>query len=214
MFTMYPKVNQQILIDIVQKGMAYRSIIAEYQDNEILIGIPMSDRIGILPNGTEIEISYKLGDNLFRFSSEITGKKLDNIPLYRIQKPTEKKIYRIQRRENFRVNLHLKLLLLENEYTTVNVSAGGLLFSASGKLDLQEGQAITGQVLVPNVQVHDRDFEFITFHGEIKRIYQSEDKALTFVAVEFTEIDPNDQTVIVQSCFEQQRKMRLRTNYS
>ncbi|MEW8986981.1 MAG: PilZ domain-containing protein, partial [Bacillus sp. (in: firmicutes)] len=162
------------------------------------------------PNGTEIEISYKVGENLYKFSSEITGKKLDNIPLYRILKPIEKKIYRIQRRENFRVNLHLKLVLLENEYTTVNVSAGGLLFSGPGKLDLKEGQPLTGQVLVPNVQAHD--LEFITFHGEIRRVYQSEDKTHTFVAVEFTEISPKDQTIIVQSCFEQQRKMRLRTN--
>ncbi|NMD69083.1 hypothetical protein HHO41_02195 [Bacillus sp. DNRA2] len=207
---MFPKVNQQILIDIVQKGVSYRTIIAEYQDDEILIGIPMSDMVGVLPNGTEIDVTFKSGENLFRFTSEIIGKKLDRIPLYRIHKPSEKKIYRIQRRENFRVNLHLKLFLLENEYTTVNVSAGGLLFSTHGKIGLHEGQIVSGQVVVPNIQNHE--FELVPFEGEIRRIYPSEDKQYTFAALQFTEIDPKNQTLIIQSCFEQQRKLRLRTN--
>lgn len=207
---MYPKVNQQILIDIVQKGISYRSIVAECEDDEILIGIPMSDQIGILVNGTEVDISFKSGDNLYKFTSAIVGKKLDKIPLYRIEKPNEKKIYRIQRRENFRVSLNLKLILLENEYMTVNVSAGGLLFSALGRLNFCEGQVISGQVLVPNL--HNHEFEFVSFEGEVKRVYQSENRERTFVALEFTEIEPEDQTIIIQSCFDQQRKMRLRTN--
>ncbi|WP_318507735.1 flagellar brake protein [Bacillus sp. T3] len=204
---MYPKVNQQILIDVVDKNISFKTIIAENGENEILIGIPMVDQIGILPNGMEIDVTFRTGDDMFRFPSEIIGKKIDNIPLYIIRKPHEKQIIKIQRRENFRVNLNLKLLLNDIEYTTVNVSAGGLLFSGSDKTDLKEGEIMTGTVVVPNVQTHE--IEFVTFQGEIRRVYDHEIKGLKYFAMQFIEIDPQDQTKIVQSCFEQQRQMRL-----
>lgn len=204
---MYPKVNQQILIDVANKDLSFRSIIAENTDNEIFIGIPQSNNIGILPNGMEIDITFRAGDDLYKFSTEIMGKKLDNIPLYIIQKPHEKQIHRIQRRENFRVNLNLKLLLNETEYTTVNVSAGGLLFSAREATDLQEDEMVSGIVLVPNVQNHE--LEEVAFQGQIRRIYTQDNNGLKYIAMEFIEINQQDQTKIIQSCFEQQRQMRL-----
>jgi c-di-GMP-binding flagellar brake protein YcgR len=190
-----------------KKNISFHSIVAEVQEDEILIGIPMSDKIGILPNDTEIDISFKSGDNLYKFPSWVIGKKLDNIPLYRIHKPDEKKVYRVQRRENFRVNLNLKVLVNDIEYTTVNVSAGGLLFSGPRKMDLHEGQMVNGQILVPNVQTHE--LEFVSFQGQIKRVFSSDDKKTMNAALQFTEISQEDQTKIVRACFEQQRKMRL-----
>jgi c-di-GMP-binding flagellar brake protein YcgR len=206
--SMYLKINQQILIALAWKDVSFRSIVAEIQDEEILISIPVTNQIGILPNETDIEVTFKSGDDLFKFKTQIVGKKLDNIPLYIIKKPNEKQITRIQRRENFRVNLNLKLLLDKNEFTTINVSAGGVLFSTSLNNDLQEGDVVSGTILVPNSQ--NNDIENISFQGEIKRIYLPENNEIKYIGMQFIEISDQDQTKIVQSCFEQQRQMRLK----
>lgn len=207
---LYPKVNQNIVIDIISHDQSCRSIIAEVGGKEILIALPLDkNSIGLLTEGTKVSVMFMTGENQYKFQTEIIGKTKDKIALYRIKKPQEKEIIKIQRRDNFRVSSNLSLILNEKELNTINISVGGVLVSCSKDLQLQEGEVVSGSLLVPNKQKTEP--EQIPYKARIKRIHVLKDDDRKNVAMEFTEIDQRDQMKIVQYCFEKQRQMRLKT---
>lgn len=205
---MYPKVNQNIVVDIKSEGQMCRSIVAEVGEEEILIGFPQDRSImGMLHVESEINITYFSDDSKYKFSSKILGRTNDNILLYRIKKPQKNEIERIQERENFRVNANLRLILNEKELNTVNISAGGLLFSCRLDLPLMEGEEISGTLHIPINP--NKDLEQVSFQGKIKRISLTGDN-LRNVALEFSAVHQRDQMKIMQYCFEKQKQNRLR----
>ncbi|MCL6570281.1 MAG: flagellar brake domain-containing protein [Bacillus sp. (in: Bacteria)] len=207
---MYPKVNQNIVIDIKNRDMTCRSIIAEIEKNEILIAFPMDmNAIGLLTKGTEITVVFILGENQYKFQTEIIGRKKDKIALFRITKPQENEIIKIQRRDNFRVNSNLKFLLNEKKLNTINISVGGMLFFCETELQLLEGEVVSGTLVVPNTL--NKEAELITFQGQIKRISLIKDPDRKNVALEFTMMEQRDQMKIIQYCFEKQRQMRIKS---
>jgi c-di-GMP-binding flagellar brake protein YcgR len=207
---MYPKVNQNIVIDIKGRDQWYRSIVAEVEEKEILISFPM-DMLG-LPDGTRLDITFTSDENQYKFQTEIIGSKRDKISLYRITKPQEKEIIRIQRRDNFRVNANLRAILNENELTTINLSAGGVLISCRLDIQLQEGEIVSGTLFVPTTA--NKEPEPIIFKGLIKRINLIGNQERKNVGIGFTNLDKRDEMKIIQYCFEKQRQMRLKERES
>jgi c-di-GMP-binding flagellar brake protein YcgR len=206
---MYPKVNQNIVVNIRGLGKSCRSIVAEMGEKEILIVFPMDgNTIGLLPTGTSLDVTFMSNENQYKFRTEIIGRKKENIPLFRITKPQENEIARVQRRDNFRMNTNLRLVLNETELITINISAGGVLFSGGVDLQLQEGEVVSGTLFVPNPQ--NKVAEPITFQGQIKRINLIENQQRKNVGIKFTKLNPRDQTKIIQYCFEKQRQMHLK----
>ncbi|MEH7107185.1 flagellar brake protein [Bacillus sp. JJ1764] len=206
---MYPKVNQKIIIDFKSKDQTYKSVVAEVSDNEILIGVPVDNSVIDLVLAQEkLEITFVENDVKYKFETEIIGRKQDNMPLFRISKPEEDEIVKIQLRENFRVPANLPLKVDKTTLMTVNLSAGGVLMSCMVELDLHEGEEISGTILLPGLQ--NKESESIDFVGEIKRIYWVENQDRKNVAIEFKQMDKRDQSKIIQYCFEKQRQNRLK----
>ena len=202
---MYPKVNQNIKIDILDHGLSCRSNIAEVGDSEILISIPLDrEIIGLLSIRSKLEISFITGENKYIFRTVIIGRTNDTIPLLRLTKPQEKEIEKIQQRENFRVNSNLRLHINGLELNTINISAGGALFSSQLDFPFREGEEVTGTLFVPDPQ--SKDLVPISFKSKIIRIMKSQERKN--VAIEYTNIKRNDQIKIIQHCFEKQRKTR------
>jgi len=198
------------MIDIKSHDQSCRSMIAEVGDNEILIGFPLDKNIiGLLTEGTQIDIIFMVDENQYKFHSEIIGKKKDKIPLCRISKPLEKEIIRIQRRDNFRVNSHLQVMINENKYNTINISAGGLLFSCGVGMEWHQGDVISGTLVVPGIQ--NKDSAIIPFHGQIQRINLIKTQDSLHIAIKFTMLDKQDQMKIIQHCFERQRQISLKS---
>ncbi|MDR7235708.1 flagellar brake protein [Neobacillus drentensis] len=207
---MYPKVNQNIMIDIKSQDQSCRSIIAEVRENEILIGFPMDRNIiGLLTDGTQVDIIFMADEHQYKFQAEIIGRKKDNIPLCRITKPQEKEIIRIQRRDNFRVNSNLLLRVNGNKLNTINISAGGILFSCGMEMDLQHGEVVAGSLMLSAFQ--SAESSIIPFKGQIIRIHLIKDLDRKNIAMKFIEMDKRDQMKIIQHCFEKQRQMRLKS---
>lgn len=196
------------MIDIKSHDQTFRSIIAEVEEEEILISYPLDRKIiGLLPQGSLVDIIYMVDENQYKFQSEIIGRKTDTIPLCRISKPQENEIIRIQRRDNFRVNSHLLLMINENRLYTINISAGGILFSCGLDMELQHGELVLGTLILPSIQ--GKDTALIPFQGQIQRINVLKNLDRKNIALKFTEMDNRDQMRIVQHCFERQRQSRL-----
>jgi c-di-GMP-binding flagellar brake protein YcgR len=202
--TMYPKVNQTIIINTVEN--TYKTIVAEILDQEILIGYPVvGNHVEMLPVQTKLEISFVSGDNQYKFQSEIIGRKKDNISLYRIKKPQENEVFKVQRRENFRVSANLALTLKEKNFTTTNISGGGLLFTCPAGFELKEKEEVACVVMLPSSKV----IETVQFQAKVARISGHEDPNKKNVGLVFTVMEERSRTKIIQYCFERQRQIRL-----
>ncbi|MDQ0199564.1 flagellar brake protein [Neobacillus ginsengisoli] len=205
---MYPKVNQNIIIEMKEHDKISRSIVAEVGTKEILLSLPMDGNIvGMLTVGTLLDVSFISGENKYLFQTEIIGRTEDKIPLIRVAKPQTNEIKRIQLRNNFRVNANLRLVINDFETNTLNISAGGILFSSKIDCQLKEGEKVSGTLYIPNML--KKTTEMITFLGLINRIdiINAERKN---VALEFNQIDERNQNKIIQFSFEKQRQNRLK----
>jgi c-di-GMP-binding flagellar brake protein YcgR len=202
---MYPKVNQNIVIEISREEKTFKSIVAEVGVKEILIGFPMDHNIfGRLPIGTTVDITYLIGDNLYKFKSNVIGKRNDSMPLIVIDKPNEKDIKKIQRRDNFRVKANLSVNVKDHEVTTVDLSGGGLQFTCKENFELVYGEVVSGTLVIPG------ETEAVTFQGIVRRIFKTDIEDRKNVGVAFTSLNQKDQAKITRYCFEKQRQMRLK----
>lgn len=200
---MYPKINQKITMNLVSFDLSCKSNIAEVGETEILISIPLDrEVIGQLSIGTKLEVTYLAVGNKYAFQTEIIGRTRDTIPLLRLAKPKESEIVKIQQRENFRVNSNLRLMINEFELHTINISAGGALFSSKLDFPLREGDEVIGTLFVPNS--HTKVDVAIPFQCKIIRIMKNQERKN--VAIQYTKINRNDQIKIIQHCFQMQRK--------
>jgi c-di-GMP-binding flagellar brake protein YcgR len=206
---MYPKINQNIVLEIKNNDRSCRSIVAEVGDKEILVSYPMDGNIlGYLHKGAQLEVTYMVDENKFKFPTEITGRVNDSIPLFRLRKPQEKEIIKIQRRENFRVNANLRLNLKDLELNTINISAGGLLFGCTMDMPFLEGETLLGKLYLPTTQL--KDAAPISFDGTIKRINVLKNQDRKNIAITFGKLEQRDQMKVIQYCFEKQRQNRLK----
>lgn len=206
---MYPKVNQNIMIDIMDYELSCRSNIAEIGQSEILISIPLDrEIISLISVGIKLEISYLTGESKFQFTTEILGRTKDTIPLLRLAKPKENEIIKIQQRENVRVNSNLRLMIEENELHTINISAGGVLFSSKLDSSFYQGEEIAGTLFVPDAR--SKEIDSVPFKGKVIRVSLMREIERNYVALEFTSIKRPDQIKIIQHCFEKQRQIRLK----
>jgi c-di-GMP-binding flagellar brake protein YcgR len=206
---MFPKVNQNIMIEILSHELSCKSNIADIGEAEILISIPLNrEIIGLLSLGTKLEITFSSGESKFQFTTEILGRTRENIPLLRLAKPKESDIIKIQQRENVRVNSNLRLIVDEHELHTINISAGGALFSSKSDFVIHEGEGLTGILYIPDER--SKEPVPIPFESKVIRVTWMKEIGKNFVAIEFTSIKRPDQMKIIQHCFEKQRKMRLK----
>ncbi|MCD4839683.1 flagellar brake domain-containing protein [Neobacillus sedimentimangrovi] len=206
---MYPKISQNIMIELKNVNKTCKSIVAEIEENEILIVFPMLRTImGHISEGDKLEISYLINENKYKFDSQVIGRKNGTVPLLRITKPIENEIVRVQRRDNFRVKANLDLIVNDTTVTTLDISGGGLQFTCKTDLELQEGSEMTGTLIVPTS--HNNDSTPINFVGQVKRIQMNKDESLKNVAVQFTKLNQKDQMKIIQFCNYKLRQIRLK----
>ncbi len=205
---MYPKIGQNIVMNIVNRSEPSKSLIADIGEEEMLIALPMNtELIGLLSADTKLEITYIADENKYRFKTRILGRKKDSIPLFRVVKPSEKDIFRIQMRENFRVNTNLRVLLNNIEQTTVNLSAGGVLCSCKPDFEVTLHEEVTGTIFLP---IPDSKLQQAAeFKGEVIRVNQVPKADRINVALKFIEMERGVQTKVIQYCFERQRQERM-----
>jgi c-di-GMP-binding flagellar brake protein YcgR len=204
---MYPKVNQNIIIEVGDQDQSWKSIVAEVRDKEILISFPSDlSSLGQLQIGTKIEVSYTLNDNKYAFITEIIGRKTENINLLILNKPEKKDISKLQLREDFRVNVNVPLFLKDKESKIINLSGGGLLCSCSPDLELNASEVVSVTISLPNFS-REKDTT-ISFQCEVIRVVKVLER--NQVALKFLDLNERDQKKIVQFCIEKQRQLRMK----
>jgi c-di-GMP-binding flagellar brake protein YcgR len=206
-----------ILDDLESEELeTYRSKLVEYTENEFVMDYPIheiSKKMMILETGRKLQIYVVTKDQkVFTFSSEILGRKLQQIPVLVFSFPGVGNLTQVQRRKYVRVeallNVHIKAL--SNEFTpftttTVNISAGGMAIRLPRTYTYTPNRTISLQF---SLVMRDGSVRELQLIGKEVVVREQNGEQAPMLSIEFTNIHDIDRQALVRYCFEQQLLLR------
>jgi len=194
-------------MDYNGKRVVLASRIEAIEEDYLLIATPIRQGIPLLISpGVEIVVQFRWRDTLFAFNSKVLDRRLRPIPVWMIKRPVE--FFRIaQKRSSVRLNINLPLrfqYLERDDHTiykglTVDISAGGILFSSTQPCDV--GEKI-------KVELYLTDDNIVSVVAKVVRAFDKDEGALRGyrVAVEFEDITEIERDRIFKFVFDKQRE--------
>lgn len=196
---------------------SFHSKILEITNEKLYISFPINDKTGktaYFIDITELFVSFISQDqNVYNFSTTILGrKKLNEVPVILIKKPSKNELVKIQRREYFRVDINLDVILEpENNQpplitTTRDISGGGLAVYGMGKEKLYQPGDLMNVLLVLPFNLND--YFYLKAQVEVIRTLYDQDNHRGIITYKFKEIDQFSRDKIIKFCFEKQLENR------
>lgn len=216
---MLPTISQLLYmqlktIDDKEARKEYKSRIADMNEDELAIELPLSEETGRLKRfkpGDELSAFYMNEEgSKFYFDTTVIGFQEDAIPLIRIRKPGPEEISRIQRRSFLRVTADLELSLqhAEGHYQLVrteDIGGGGISFVVEPASS--DGIALSNTFacwLLLSSRSGKPDH--VNFKAEVIRLAREDNRLLCMMR--FTEIADKERQRIIRYCFERQIDFR------
>lgn len=187
----------------------YKSSIENVDDNSIHISIPIRDGQYIpLRVGEQVEVFYYFNNDIYKFYSVVTDRKMDRIPLILIAIPEE--VIKVQRRKFVRVPIVCdieyfkegsKATLKPLKAIMIDLSGGGMRIKLSE--DVKLGNKIMTHIPLGN--------EKLILKGEVVRIEKDEeDKRKNICGVSFLNLDERKREKLIRFIFQIMRKQMKR----
>jgi len=205
------KINQLIEIEVNTDGKTeyLPSRIEEIKDKYLYISMPMR-KGALLPMrlGEEIKVIVRQKNATFGFLTKIAGRRRDPIPYLIVEKP-EQFVKVNQKREFVRleVSLPIRFRIVDEENpdngieegTTVDISAGGALFSTQAEIK-------AGQKIEIDLQLSNKGSFFC--RANVVRVFErgKNEKNAVRVAIEYNDISESQRDKIFRFIFEKQRE--------
>ncbi|HET7656720.1 MAG TPA: flagellar brake domain-containing protein [Bacillales bacterium] len=194
----------------------YRSRIVEMNDLQFFIDLPVdivTHRTREMSEGTSFQVSFIDDDSgIYKFSSNIVGRKLGRVPMLIIERPDVSKLVRTQRREYLRIDsevdvaVHPKVERFHAFTTTsVDLGGGGMAIKLPKHHGLKENMEIYCW-LVLTKQSGDSDYLFLTC--KVLRIFKPEYGLNEFASIGFVSVKEKEQQMIIRYCFEKQLDLK------
>lgn len=180
------------------------------EDRLISIAMPIKEgRLVPIHTGSDIKVLFYRENGQYYFSAKVIDMVKGKIPVLRIERTSS--IYKLQRREFFRLNilLPLRISIIDEasgdavkviETYTLDISGGGLRFA------INKGEIEQGQHLLCEFILKDEPYSLRAKAVRIDRVYR--EKYSYEVGAEYVDIDERVRQDILYFIFEQQRKIR------
>ncbi|MDM5298557.1 flagellar brake domain-containing protein [Bacillus pumilus] len=211
------QVGDAITIEYVNENKEVKtakSKVLENNTDDICIHYPADKETGrtiYLNQHTEITVFFFDEHQIpYKCTSEVIGKRKEDIPMIVISIPPKEEMIRLQRREYLRVDTMVKTTITQADHGTfetliVNMSAGGVGIVIPEGVALREyGEVVTEFILPLKEPVE------IKAVAEINRVYQDEQSGKTKAIMEFSDITNDKQQHIMKYCFQQQLLTRVK----
>ncbi|GAA0746197.1 flagellar brake protein [Clostridium oceanicum] len=214
------KVNNRV--EIEREDGYYKSIIQDIKDDSLYISIPVSEGSYLpLHENEQITGLYFNGRDILKFTTIVTGRKIDKILMLKIKRPESYK--KVQRRSFVRINVLLDTCCacmnktkelkditkgqfngnLDIEFfnaTILDLSGGGAKLSSKRELFL-------GEIIIMSIPF---DEETITLKSKIVR-KEKDDNNVTVYGIKFIEVDDRNREKIIRFIFMTMRKQLHRS---
>lgn len=196
--------------DFSKESEEYKSKVIDMGHGHIMIDYPThikTGRTAFFLDGTQLFISFidKL-KNVYSFNTEVSGRRIEGIPMLKISYSGDEQLVKIQRREYVRMQAELDVSVLKDgKYTqlvTKDISAGGVKLNLS-TTKYFEKDSLTLLIVLP---FQNGELKYVRVKAEIVRISVSPNGGVA--SIMFNEIGLNDRRGIVRYCFEQELKLR------
>lgn len=191
-----------------------RSKAVSVENGELHISYPVdldSGRTVFLHKGLEITAEFMgNGQVPYQFKSIIKGKKKDPIPMIGLDIPPQEEMKRIQRRRYVRadavLDVSVKMEAKKTAFQTVssNISAGGIAVVMPEHISAEPGEKLYVAFSLPGKE----NTADITAEAVIQRIFYDEKADKQKMTLEFTEIGPAAQQLLLQYCMRAQLQQR------
>ncbi|MGG1573804.1 flagellar brake protein [Fictibacillus sp. NRS-1165] len=195
---------------VSRQEIRYKCKVMELSDDQIYIDYPINEVTGkteFFVNGTAFKATfYHQDQNVYMFQTELSGRKIDRIPLLAIQHPDEKSLVKLQRRQFIRIESMLDIAVHPSDtvfipFTSVtsDISAGGLRSALPAGHPLKEGMRIICGVILP---MNSGTVHCLKAECNVLRILEHNGKEKA--SVHFSSLGEAAQQNLVRYCFEQQ----------
>lgn len=193
----------------------YYCKLIEKNNDYMIIDYPIhtkTKRTSFFSIGTIVLVSY-IGDDhaVYQFHSKINARLKMNIPALAINKPEQKDMERIQRREYVRIETAVDIAAHSTDNLfpplvtlTSDISGGGLSFISEKSINMKIESKV--DVWLP-LQLQNKEFHYIYSQAEIVYIKEMNSR-VNLVSLKFTTISKQDRQNIIRFCFEKQRESR------
>jgi c-di-GMP-binding flagellar brake protein YcgR len=213
-----PKINHMLYYQIAssddeEAAIVYKSRIADEQDGDWLIEVPINEKTGRYKRlflGDELATYFVSEDGIKNyFDSHVIGFVEEAIRLVKIRKPDPSRITKVQRRSFLRVAAELELAVKQADQVrflsvTDDVGGGGVSFICDGKWALAAGQSLECWLLIP---YKNGSIEHAFFQAEIVRVVELE-SGKKQAMIKFAGINDFERQKIIRYCFEKQLEQR------
>ncbi|MFC5650840.1 flagellar brake protein [Paenibacillus solisilvae] len=215
---MPPIVNQFLYLQVAssdeeEASAEYKSRIADSNDDELLIDVPIiegSGRLKRLFHGDELSAYYIAEDGVKSFfNSHVIGFKEDVVKLVRIRKPDIGSITKVQRRHFLRVAAELEIAISMSAHVrfigiTDDVGGGGISFVVDGRWPIKHETILDCWLLVP---YRNGSVDHSSFEAEVVRV-KSTETGKNQIMAKFSSITDGERQKIIRYCFERQLDIR------
>ncbi|MBP3964445.1 flagellar brake protein [Paenibacillus lignilyticus] len=217
---MLPKVNQFLFLHVAssdeeEAAIEYKSRIADSDNDELLIDIPLVEGTGKYKRlflGDELSAHFISEDGVKNyFNTHVLGFKEDGVKLIRIRKPEPESITKVQRRNFLRVAAELEIAIQLSANIrfigmTDDVGGGGISFLVDGKWPMKQGTNLECWLLLA---YRNGSVDHSHFKAEIVRV-KSLESGRNQVMAKFSSILDSERQRIIRYCFERQLDFRKR----
>ena len=211
------QIGDAITIEYVDENKEVKtgkSKVLENNNDDICINDPADKETGrtiYLNQKTEITVFFFDENQIpYKCTSEVIGKRKEDIPMIVISIPPKEEMIRLQRREYLRVDTMVKATIMQTDEEAfdtfiVNMSAGGVAIAVPEGVSLKEYGEVAAEFELPL-----KEPVKIKAVAEMNRIYQDEQSGKTRAIMEFSEITNDHQQHIMKYCFQQQLLTRVK----
>ncbi|NMM54103.1 flagellar brake protein [Paenibacillus aquistagni] len=214
---MLPKINDMLFItpDSAAPGDGvYKARVTEVDDKRIWFELPIQEGTARSSKFSHerLEIEYVQEEGMkHSFFAKVVGSKQDGIVMLAVPKPKAEELRKLQRRAYLRVKADLELKVHQDdeptlEVRTIDISGGGLSFTAQQRWGMKSNQALTCTLYLPQKPAGN---DYISFRGRIVRT-ELRTEVTELIMVEFEAIMDGDREKIIRYCFDKQIEDRKR----
>ncbi|TZE83334.1 flagellar brake protein [Calorimonas adulescens] len=192
-------------IELIFDGKSYKSKIENIIDDQTyVVGVPIIHHSYVfIPLNESVKLRYIAKDCIYQFDGKVVKKSVD--PVYTITIAQIGPFERIQRRENFRLEVSIKANFKIKDDETMyegiikDISGGGVKLATNKRLNIND------EVLIEFTLPGSVNF---SLNGVVTRNVKN--GANFDVGISFKDIDTNSREKIVSFIFAEQRKLLKR----
>lgn len=195
-------------VEIQHGDQEWKTRVEELREGQVVVADPFPASASLKP-GTPLQVTFGNSRGIFRFDTEVLYRFDRPLPILILQAP--KDLWRLQRRMNFRLDVHLPIRFIidpaedspaisafNREGVTENLSAGGLLLAC--RTEVKAGQTLAVRVGLPD--------ETLQVKAVARRVWSDEEAGRFLVGIEFLDLVESDRDRIVAFLFAEQRQRR------